>query len=597
MVQLRNLLGFELSTSKSDTPRFRLLDLDTVESALPFIAAEGVSKVARSPRGFVSAYRRAEGKHANLKNMIDKFSGQNWSSRRDGFVARHRAQLKKGGWAKGTPTRQHWALVAWAYSPTPTRLKKWIRENAPTIRIGNPHRPTTALKRIKSALRKVPRKKGQHPADDLCYPASEAFYHAVGGKAAGYTPMQIRHEGESHWWVRGPQGEVYDLTEGQFRTAVPHGKSRGKGFLTAKPSERAQDLLALSGLRANPPKRNPELSIPHQNVIASIVRPMFESSVRIFPNLPNIRIVLRWDAGTHGREFAYFDPTEKVIAVSPRLLREPMGRIIGVLRHELGHVIHESVGRHGLLQHLGTLAFSDEVLADQVAEFVWGSPIFYDSEDVQTVDPMMMHSRVRPSYLPNPQIDLFTGKEIELDEPIDRSTMKQWAESVPKVEIEPSVDYPKGEPYGAVPWHGPALFDETEHFYLRPYFPKREPTPNVLFHRRTGAKVSTSGHPFIAKLALHVASSLGDIPVKKDMSDSGSREAQKWIREYRKKMYQFKLATECADCDSRPGVPCQRKGECRPGALWSEPHISRVKASEVLLDDPEFRIEDIPGFA
>ena len=116
----------------------------------------------------------------------------------------------------------------------------------------NPHRPATALKRIKAALRQVPRRKGQHPADDLCYPASEAFYHAVGGKKAGYTPMQIRHEGESHWWVRGPEGEVYDLTEGQFRTAVPHERSRGRGFLTAKPSERAQDLLALAQLRTNP---------------------------------------------------------------------------------------------------------------------------------------------------------------------------------------------------------------------------------------------------------------------------------------------------------------------------------------------------------
>ena len=118
----------------------------------------------------------------------------------------------------------------------------------------NPHRASTAKRKIKAALRQVPREKGQHPASGLCYPASEAFYHSVGGKAAGYTPMQLKHEGVSHWWVRGPKGEVYDLTENQFKSAVPHEKSRGRGFLTSDPSERAEILLEAAGLRRGNPQ-------------------------------------------------------------------------------------------------------------------------------------------------------------------------------------------------------------------------------------------------------------------------------------------------------------------------------------------------------
>ena len=131
-----------------------------------------------------------------------------------------------------------------------TALEKWLLQSPAR----NPHRAATAKRKIKAALRQIPREKGQHPASGLCYPASEAFYHAVGGKAAGYTPMQLKHEGVSHWWVRGPKGEVYDLTEDQFKGAVPHGKSRGRGFLTSEPSERAEILLEAAGLRRGNPQ-------------------------------------------------------------------------------------------------------------------------------------------------------------------------------------------------------------------------------------------------------------------------------------------------------------------------------------------------------
>ena len=106
-------------------PRFQYLDLDTIEKAVPAMEQQGVSEVARSKRGFLTAYRKAKGDPVALQHAFDPHSGENWFQRRDNFVARHRAQLDGTGWKGGEPTRRHLALVAWAYSPTPEKLEKW----------------------------------------------------------------------------------------------------------------------------------------------------------------------------------------------------------------------------------------------------------------------------------------------------------------------------------------------------------------------------------------------------------------------------------------------------------------------------------------
>jgi len=100
------------------------LALDVVEAFVPLMRERGVSKVARSPRGFLAAYRRADGRMTNLPDE--------WRAERDGFVARHMAQLDRNGealfeeggrWA-GLPTRRHLALIAWAYSPEVRKLRR-----------------------------------------------------------------------------------------------------------------------------------------------------------------------------------------------------------------------------------------------------------------------------------------------------------------------------------------------------------------------------------------------------------------------------------------------------------------------------------------
>lgn len=139
-------------------------------------------------------------------------------------------------------------LSGWRAEPLLARLRaagdtsefsdpsKWHRRNPP---------------RAKAAMRRVRKTVGR---GQECYPAAEVVYHAGGGRGAGLTPMQQRHEGESHWWVRGPEGEVLDPAAAQFRKPVPYQRGRGRGFLTSRPSRRARELAKRAGVKL----RNPD---------------------------------------------------------------------------------------------------------------------------------------------------------------------------------------------------------------------------------------------------------------------------------------------------------------------------------------------------
>lgn len=84
----------------------------------------------------------------------------------------------------------------------------------------------------------------RHPMGGHCYAASEALYHMLGGKENGFVPMNVQHEGDSHWWIRNIEnGEDLDPTGDQFQTPVPYHMGRGRGFLTRSPSARAQEII------------------------------------------------------------------------------------------------------------------------------------------------------------------------------------------------------------------------------------------------------------------------------------------------------------------------------------------------------------------
>lgn len=85
----------------------KMLPLATVKRFEVEAARKGVSKVARSRRGFLPAYK---------KGALDP----EWCARRAAFIKRHMAQVKRRGESlceNGAPTRRHLALIMWAYSP------------------------------------------------------------------------------------------------------------------------------------------------------------------------------------------------------------------------------------------------------------------------------------------------------------------------------------------------------------------------------------------------------------------------------------------------------------------------------------------------
>lgn len=104
------------------------LRVEAILALEPEIARRGVSEVARSDRGFLRAYEAAHGDPDEL--AVDDYSGQAWRDRRNAFVARHVAQARAHGepwWKDGEPTGRHLALIAWAYTPTPDRLLRWMQ--------------------------------------------------------------------------------------------------------------------------------------------------------------------------------------------------------------------------------------------------------------------------------------------------------------------------------------------------------------------------------------------------------------------------------------------------------------------------------------
>lgn len=87
-----------------------------------------------------------------------------------------------------------------------------------------------------------PQYRGGHPLSGHCYVASEAYYHLKGGKAARLHAVNIKRESVSHWWIEHGD-EIVDLTAEQFSTPVLYWYGRRRGFLTKKPSKRAQIVI------------------------------------------------------------------------------------------------------------------------------------------------------------------------------------------------------------------------------------------------------------------------------------------------------------------------------------------------------------------
>ncbi len=98
---------------------FPWMPVEEVEAMLPTIEAAGVSAVARSPRGFISAYRRIRSPLQMMIAEVPDLPTQTWAQRRDAFIARALPVYN------ANPThRRALALIAWAFAPPLKVLQK-----------------------------------------------------------------------------------------------------------------------------------------------------------------------------------------------------------------------------------------------------------------------------------------------------------------------------------------------------------------------------------------------------------------------------------------------------------------------------------------
>lgn len=115
------------NAGRVDISRYEWMTLDEIGPFVPLMQRQGVSEVARSPRGFLPAYKKARGVPERLGH--DSYSGQEWVRRRNNFVARHMGQVESKGealWKGKNPSRRHLALIAWAYTPDPDGVSAWL---------------------------------------------------------------------------------------------------------------------------------------------------------------------------------------------------------------------------------------------------------------------------------------------------------------------------------------------------------------------------------------------------------------------------------------------------------------------------------------
>jgi len=88
------------------------------------------------------------------------------------------------------------------------------------------------------------------------------------------------------------------------------------------------------------------------------------------------------------------------IVISPKLAEGSSSRVEAILRHELAHAIEFHTGETELREMArvdgNKLHRGEELRADQIAEIIWGDPIYYDKIDVQTLE---RGQRPRPKHL------------------------------------------------------------------------------------------------------------------------------------------------------------------------------------------------------
>jgi hypothetical protein len=76
-----------------------------------------------------------------------------------------------------------------------------------------------------------------------CYHASEALYHLTQSQMEHISPAYVTMGGGKHWFLVTEHGIVWDITQDQFDTPPDYSQGVRCGFLTVKPSKKAQKVI------------------------------------------------------------------------------------------------------------------------------------------------------------------------------------------------------------------------------------------------------------------------------------------------------------------------------------------------------------------
>lgn len=150
---------------------------------------------------------------------------------------------------------------------------------------------------------------------------------------------------------------------------------------------------------------------PRYRRLAKAFRRLRDSGETVFPRLADVGLRVARRAGEEhgvycqGRARAYCSYTDPVeVTVAPCLEQEEDARIEGILRHELAHAIDALYSRKQIAARLGVAARDlpspdeeAERLADVIAEILWGKPILYDEDEIQSIE---FGVTPRPRHLP-----------------------------------------------------------------------------------------------------------------------------------------------------------------------------------------------------
>jgi hypothetical protein len=101
------------------------------------------------------------------------------------------------------------------------------------------------------------------------------------------------------------------------------------------------------------------------------------------------------------RNCAYCMATDPIrIVLAPKMADASADRIEAVLRHEFGHAIDFAAGERAITDLASRLRYpmptTPERRADEIALLVWGKPIRYDNDTVQSI---CRGVYPRPAYL------------------------------------------------------------------------------------------------------------------------------------------------------------------------------------------------------